>query len=215
MTAKKSRPDNLPEACVQEALAIIESEGLERLSLREVARRLGVSHQAPYKHFQSRDHLLAEVVSRAFASFAEHLDTDSHPEAHDELHELGLAYLSYARTHPLQYRLMFGTPLPDPKQHPEMMRNAQHAFSLLKDRLKRRAAEEGENTSGPDLDTRATLDAMFVWSTVHGMASALESDVMETLNMPPQLVEAAVATTFARIGFGLAGDPFAEGPPES
>ncbi|MFX4450801.1 TetR/AcrR family transcriptional regulator, partial [Acinetobacter baumannii] len=44
------------------------------LSLRDVARRLGVSHQAPYKHFPSRDHILAEVVGRAYASFAAHLE---------------------------------------------------------------------------------------------------------------------------------------------
>ena len=55
------------EACVEEALAIVGEAGLEALSLREVARRLHVSHQAPYKHFPSRDHILAEVVGRAFA----------------------------------------------------------------------------------------------------------------------------------------------------
>jgi AcrR family transcriptional regulator len=43
-------------------MLIIGERGIEELSLREVARRLGVSHQAPYKHFPSRDHLLAEVV---------------------------------------------------------------------------------------------------------------------------------------------------------
>jgi AcrR family transcriptional regulator len=59
-------------------LAIIDSAGLEQLSLREVARRLYVSHQAPYRHFASRDHLLAEIVARAFEAFAQHLDGHPH-----------------------------------------------------------------------------------------------------------------------------------------
>jgi len=51
MTSGKGKPGDLREACIREALAIIEVGGVESLSLREVARRLGVSHQAPYKHF--------------------------------------------------------------------------------------------------------------------------------------------------------------------
>ncbi|MCG8692745.1 MAG: TetR/AcrR family transcriptional regulator, partial [Minwuiales bacterium] len=74
MAEKKPVPKDLREACVREALAIIDTSGVEELSLREVARRLGVSHQAPYRHFPSRDHILAEIVTRAFESFARYLD---------------------------------------------------------------------------------------------------------------------------------------------
>ncbi len=62
------------EACLEEALAIIEESGVEALSLREVSRRLGVSHQAPYRHFTNRDDLLAELLSRCFEVFAAHLE---------------------------------------------------------------------------------------------------------------------------------------------
>ena len=65
MVAKPSpRSGNLREACIAEAFRIIEDAGLEALSLREVARRLGVSHQAPYKHFPSRDHIVAEILAQ-------------------------------------------------------------------------------------------------------------------------------------------------------
>jgi len=65
--AKTSAVVDLRERCVTEALAIIQEQGVEQLSLRDVARRLGVSHQAPYKHYANRDALLAEVVARELA----------------------------------------------------------------------------------------------------------------------------------------------------
>ena len=61
--------EDLKEACVVEALAMV-ARGPECLSLREVARRLGVPHHWPYKHFPTRDHLLAEIARRAFDHFS-------------------------------------------------------------------------------------------------------------------------------------------------
>jgi AcrR family transcriptional regulator len=130
--AAATKPHDLREACVQEALAIIDQSGLEALSLREVARRLGVSHQAPYRHYPSRDHLLAELVRRAFAAFAAHLDArPRHTDPAADLAAMGHAYLDYAARHPLQYRLIFGTPLPPAQDHPGMMDKGRYAFGLL------------------------------------------------------------------------------------
>ena len=197
--AKRVRGD-LKEACIVEALAIIEQDGVEKLSLREVARRLGVSHQAPYKHFPSRDHILAEIVGRAYDSFAAHLD--ARPMTGDPDHDLGsmgVAYIAYAQAHPLQYRLMFGTPLPDAETHPEMMAKARHAFSMLQDMIGRLPPAPGH--AGADDDR--FLDALFVWSTVHGLASLLESDALPTIAMPEGARDRLVQTTLMRIGFGL------------
>ena len=66
----KASDPGLKAACLKAAREAIAEHGLEQLSLREVARRLGVSHQAPYKHFPSRDHLLAEVIRQCFEDFA-------------------------------------------------------------------------------------------------------------------------------------------------
>jgi AcrR family transcriptional regulator len=63
-------PIALRDACIVAAREAIAEHGIEQLSLRDVARRLGVSHQAPYKHYPSRDHLLAEVMRRCFEGFA-------------------------------------------------------------------------------------------------------------------------------------------------
>ena len=200
MSGKKAKPANLREACVREALSIIETSGVEELSLREVARRLGVSHQAPYKHFESRDHILAEIVARAFHSFAQHLDARPQTDDPDaDLGEMGVAYLRYAQAHPLQYRLMFGTPLPDPRKHPEMMKKARHAFALLRDGLRRLPSKQ----QGPEREAEVLQDALFIWSTLHGLASLSGSSVLRTLDLPPDLHENAISHTLLRIGTGI------------
>lgn len=55
---------NLKEACVQAAREVITEHGVEGLSLRDVVRKLAVSLQAPYRHFTSRDRVLAEIMRR-------------------------------------------------------------------------------------------------------------------------------------------------------
>lgn len=203
MARRSAKTWSLRDACIEEALAIVEEQGVEALSLREVARRLGVSHQAPYKHFSSRDHILAELVARAFATFAAHLDArPSADDASADLAALGRAYLDYASRHPLQYRLMFGTPLPDPGAHPEMMRNARHAFSVLQGVLGRRPAPPGKSRSYDEV----TLDALFVWSAVHGIASMLQTNAISTLGLSRDVLEASRGHSMSRIGTALGSE---------
>jgi AcrR family transcriptional regulator len=198
MADKRGRTGDLREACVKEALAIIAKGGIESLSLRDVARRLNVSHQAPYKHFPSRDHILAEVVGRAYQGFAAFLE--KRPRSDDpytDLGNLGRAYLDYARKHPLHYHLMFGTPLPDPEEHPEMMRKAEHAFASLRDAISRLPGRAGDG----DVD----LDALFAWSVVHGLASILQTPATRALGVRRATIAEATAHSLSRIGAALGG----------
>ncbi|TGD99049.1 TetR/AcrR family transcriptional regulator [Methylobacterium nonmethylotrophicum] len=193
---------DLREACLATALAIVGEEGLEKLSLREVARRLGVSHGAPYKHFPSRDHILAEIVARAFAAFAAHLDASPRTgDARRDMGAMGRAYLAYALDHPLDYRLMFGTPLPDPADHPEMMRQARHAFALLKERLRAVHAADGRRFD----DGRLDRDALFVWSTMHGLAGILSGAALSQVGLPDEVLATAPEHALSLIGAALEG----------
>ena len=200
MVVKQSRPADLREACLQEALAIIEADGVEQLSLREVARRLGVSHQAPYKHFPSRDHILAEIVARGFESFAQSLDERARSDdPREDLAEMLRAYLHFARAHPLQYRLMFGDLLPNLQKHPDMMRRAKYAFSLLCEGLRRlKQRNDGQHAEG-----LTDLDALFVWSSLHGLARILQSRALQTLELGPEVADAAVEHVVGRLDRAL------------
>jgi AcrR family transcriptional regulator len=185
--------DDLREACIQEAFAIIGEHGLEGLSLREVARRLGVSHQAPYRHFASRDHILAEVVAFAFQDFAAYLD--NRPRSGDpaeDMASMGRAYLRYALQRPLHYRLMFETELPNPQKHPGMLRDSNHAFSLLREAIR----NLGRPHAQEDVDT----DALFVWAVVHGWSGVLRGHTLDHLEIKKRSRKALEDSMLERIG---------------
>ena len=196
----RKKPENLKEAIIDEAFALIEERGVDKLSFRDIARRLGVTHQAPYKHFPSRDHILAAVIARCFQSFSEHLD--ARPKAKDaseDLRNMGLAYLDFAQTHPVKYRLMFNTPLPPLNEHQEMMANSNHAFSLLTNRLNQMDLSELPSKA----ETPKQHDAIFIWSALHGLASLLQSDVMDTLDLSADDRRIATERLFQRLSLAL------------
>lgn len=197
---KPRKPEDLREACVAEALAIIEETGVERLSIREVARRLGVSHQAPYKHFPSSEHLLAELVRRTYVTFAEHLEARPRGDsAGDDMHCMGQAYFRFAMDHPLKYRLLFGTPLPDPEQHPAMMEEARKAFTVL---LAGIARMKGA-TALAKPSRALQLDALFVWSVVHGLSTILQTKALQQLGLDEATLAGAMPHALERIGRAL------------
>lgn len=195
---RHATPD-LKEACIAAAREVIAERGIEALSLRDVARRLGVSHQAPYKHYPSRDHLLAEVMRRCYEDFARQLDARPRFDAPEhDLGSLGEAYLRYAAAHPLEYRLMFGTPWPAPAEHPALVREAVHAFDVLRGVLRRM------HGAGAAKAARVDLDAMFIWSCMHGVASIGQGDVMAQLRLAPKVESQAPAHVMQMISRAMA-----------
>jgi AcrR family transcriptional regulator len=90
----------LRDSVLAAAGKLIEKEGLGGLSVREAARRAGVSHNAPYRHFPDRDALLAALAAEGFAILKKSLDGKSG-------RELGEAYIRFALAHPERFRLMF------------------------------------------------------------------------------------------------------------
>lgn len=190
----------LKDACLQAARESIAEHGVERLSLREVARRLGVSHQAPYRHFPSRDHLLAEVIRQCFQDFARFLDTrDKQPSPDQDLNCLGTRYLQFAMERPLEYRLMFGTPWPEPAEEVGLVRDALHAFNILRSDLQ---AMHGE---GAEVQAQVDLDAMMIWSSMHGLASILQSSAVRHLDLAPGVPPQVPAYIMARMRSLLTG----------
>lgn len=192
----------LRERCLAEAMRIVAEKGIEELSLREVSRRLGISHQAPYRHFPSREHILAELVAGVFDGFATWLDeTPRTGNAWNDLGALGRRYLDYAAVHPIEYRLMFATKLALADAHPAMLRSAHHAYGTL---LRAIGALPPPSTGASE--ARILEDAMFVWSVVHGLAGILASDTALTLKLRSDEREAMIEAALKRIGAALGVD---------
>lgn len=190
-----AEPADLATRTLDEAWRVIAAEGVEALSLRAVARRLGVSHQAPYRHYPSRDHLLAALVARMYRDFAAALAAV--PDTGDpfaDLGAMGRRYVDHALAHPAEYRLMFFTPLPDPARHPALRAESTAALALLVDRLARLPLRPGR--AGADVRG----DAVFIWAALHGLVSLLLTEAGAAAGVAPADRGALVARVLARIG---------------
>ena len=160
---------NLREALVHAAQELIEKEGTTALSLRAVARRAGVSTAAPYRHFPSREALLAAVAEEGFRLLGQQLQRAV--AAHDEpgrcLGEAGVAYVLFAAAHPSRYQAMFSPELSDRRTHPSLAAAEEDTRRLLLGAVRelQQAGWMGSRDPG-EL-------ALAAWSSVHGLASLI------------------------------------------
>jgi AcrR family transcriptional regulator len=202
--AKTINDLELKEACIQAARDVIAEQGVEGLSMRDVSRRLDISHQAPYRHFPSRDHLLAEIMRRCFEDFAQYLDQNAQAHSDDALRGMGEAYMRYAALKPLEYRLMFGTPWPEPAAHPDLVKHAVHAFDVLRHNLLKK------HGSKKNAKKQAELEALFIWSALHGLATIEQSNVMQHLVLSKGVQAQSKDFMMSMIQSALASSPSAE-----
>src|SRR5512138_2858982 len=114
---------DLPAALLKAAGRTLEKQGIGALSLRETARRAGVSHNAPYRHFPDREALLVALAAEGFAMLGERLQGKPG-------REMGEAYVRFALEQPQRFRLMFGGVLPLGK-YPELGAAAKAAHGAL------------------------------------------------------------------------------------
>jgi AcrR family transcriptional regulator len=154
---------------LEAAEVLIRTEGLEALSFREVARRAGVSHQAPYHYFQDREAILAALVNEGFALLTERLREArrAHESPSARLEACGRAYVELALQHPAHFKLMFRPELVKLEQFPETAACADGAFDELQLTV-REVLREGEG----DPRDEPVLVAL-CWSIVHGLSSLL------------------------------------------
>lgn len=115
MTATPYHHGSLREALVDAAVLTVREGGAEGLALRDLARQVGVSHNAAYRHFANRDDLLAEVAGRVMGQLVEAMQrrlaavqtTDPVLRARRRLAETGRAYVEFALDEPGLFRLAF------------------------------------------------------------------------------------------------------------
>jgi len=173
MTAKTQRSSyhhgNLREELVSQGMAIIESEGLVHLTMREIARRLGVTQTAPLHHFKSRAGLLAAIAAQGFRMLFDHrmgaLKDKRTPD--ERLMAVLMAYVEFALAHPVLYQLMHGPEIPDKTLFPELNDAAIRSYSLLESAVADYLLAHGGSM---ERSRDATLGA---WTVCQGLATVL------------------------------------------
>ena len=159
---------NLRQALIDAALALIAERGPQGFSLAELAREIGVSPAAPYRHFRDRAALLAEIAQRGFELFEAELTgawDNARPEPTGALIRCGRAYLTFARRQPALYAVMFESGLPMDSS-PPLLRASERSFGVLVT-----AAEALTATIARPHRPPAMMVALHVWSMAHGTAS--------------------------------------------
>ena len=178
---------DLRNALLQAARAILEEESLAALTLRAVARRAGVSHAAPYRHFPNHEALLVELSIEGFDELREALvEAAKAPGSEsDRIATLGAAYMRFVAARPALARLMFGGQLPNRDQFPTL--------GLKADAI-------GE-TIGAALHDNAL--GLAVWGSMHGLAMLVLENVIDLgqrrsgLHVLPARAEIILRSLFA------------------
>jgi AcrR family transcriptional regulator len=160
--------DDVRAGILQASLALMNEGGLGALSMREVARRAGVSHQAPYHYFQDREAILAELAGDGFDQLYDYM-VSAIGLARDRASKnraMGEAYVRFALNHPEVFRLMFRCEMCDLSRYPEAKAKAERCFNVVVETLG--ASGAASDKSNPDL-----TPVIASWSVAHGLATLL------------------------------------------
>jgi len=157
---------DLKAALMNTALRMIAAHEEHQIGFRELARRLDVSRSAPYRHFESVEHLFASVIEQGYHMFIERLQKVVNAQEWDartRFLELGITYITFALEHPAHYRLMFDQRFFRGSPYPEIKKLSREAFRLLKHTVQ--ASLPGD-TPGHKVNELSQL----AWACVHGMS---------------------------------------------
>lgn len=157
---------NLRSALLEEGLALLAEKGADGFSLRELARRVGVTANASYRHFANKEALMTALAAEGFRRLR--ITQEAAEAAADgadrRLLAGGLCYLRFADANPALFRLMFGADRRRADGDPELTAAATAAFETLRQAVAR--------TGGADPDT-VTRTALRAWALVHGLSHLL------------------------------------------
>lgn len=177
---------NLRRALMDQALQVIAERGPAGLSLRELSRRLGVSHAAPVHHFEDKAALLTAIAAEGYGLLAEALEA----ARGDGFLEAGLAYVRFMLEHEAHVTVMFQPSLYR-EDDPELQAAQERATARL------HGSAEGIETPGSQRET-----AVAGWCLMHGFASLWLTGNLRNFGDDP--IEAA--RSIARTAFRPSGE---------
>jgi AcrR family transcriptional regulator len=194
---------DLRNALVEVGLRLLRDEGPEALSLREVAKRAGVSHAAPYRHFKDKEALLTELARQGFEELRAQVDAAiaGHADPKARLRAAMASYAAFGTQNPEIVHLMFGGAIATGA--PGLKQAAQAAFSSLVE-IVRAALPEARRP-------RADFVALALWAEAHGLlvlGLKLDLDALVPGSAPMPIAQAVMEFEIdAVLGEAAAGTP--------
>ncbi len=170
----------LREALLEAGLKALAEQGVAELSLRAVAKTLGVSANAAYRHFANKDDWLNAMATDGFKRFA-HAQREAISLHSDPLHRMmgaGRAYIQFATREPALYRLMFDR-ITQPHCDTHLLASSMDALSVLLDC-------SSAVTKQPVGHESTRVFAAAAWGMVHGLSDLTTAQQLTILGIPPQ-----------------------------
>ncbi|MAT92105.1 MAG: TetR family transcriptional regulator [Halioglobus sp.] len=160
---------NLRAELLDTAVAQLREVGAEELSLRALARSVGVSQTAPYRHFADKSELLAAMATRGYRELLERLRRagqggDDCPR--ERLLAFAHAYIGFAADNPQLFKLMFGPAVQPTRRYPELREASRDTFGLVQEILQTGVAR-GIFRKVDDIAYLANV----AWSSIYGLAT--------------------------------------------
>jgi AcrR family transcriptional regulator len=165
---KKYHHGDLKAALVEAGLSELEEKGLEAVSLRSIAARVGVSHTAPKNHFDGLRGLLTAIATVGFERHAAEMrrGVEDQPPGKARLHAACNGYLRFALAHPEVFKLMFSSTLCN-ADDPDLKRASRDSYTVL------RSVAHGLDWDKADAPGSPWRTEWMLWSLVHGYAMLL------------------------------------------
>lgn len=168
-TSKSYHHGNLRAELLDTALEQLRVSGAEDLSLRALARAVGVSQTAPYRHFSDKSELLAAMATRGYRELLAALRRAGDAAGdcpQQQLIAFAHAYVDYAATNPQLFKLMFGPSVQPTTKYPDLREASRDTLQLVQDILQR-GIDGGIFRSIDDIAYLANA----AWSSIHGLAT--------------------------------------------
>jgi AcrR family transcriptional regulator len=179
MPRKPYHHGDLKNALIQAGVAILSKEGMQGLSLRKVAQRAGVSHNAPYSHFPDKQSLIAAISTEGFQQLYDELDAAmaAHPNnPKEQLVQGARAYVQFAMNNIDTFKIMFAGVLEKEKKYPAYVEISQKTFQRVVE-VVRTCQEAGVLRATPP-----EIMAVSLWGQIHGIVSLmLEGQISHTV----------------------------------
>lgn len=178
---------NLRDALLRAARDLLETEGVEGLSLRALAKATGVTQAAPYSHFRDKDDLLAAIAEEGFQRLALQMaeDATGATSTRQRIERLMVSYIRFAQDNKALFQIMFGRELSDLRQYPTLAMTAGKSYALISTALANRLKGEVD----------ARFMTVTLWSLCHGLTTLIIEQKLDPKSFDTETVEDFISRT--------------------